>query len=164
MRVAYLTTDEVNQELALQMAEKCGITLCLFEPRDDPPGNDYDAVLYDWDSWPAERRREALAQMLAGPLPHAVALHGHNLDDDQAEALFRHAVAVSRCLQPHVFRFLRLAVITVRAAKAVGRTRPDDSATGRRDSAARAPIRPLARQAALGPSAKVTGGRLSEWP
>ena len=82
MRVAYLTTDEVNEELARQMAQECGLTLCPLAPKDDPPDGAYDAVLYDWDSWPAEGRREALAAMLAGPLPHAVALHGYHLEDD----------------------------------------------------------------------------------
>src|SRR5262249_54152930 len=83
MRVAYLTTDEVNEEQARQMAQECGLTLCPLAPKDDPPDGAYDAVLYDWDSWPAEGRREALAAMLAGPLPHAVALHGYHLEDDQ---------------------------------------------------------------------------------
>jgi hypothetical protein len=118
MRVAYLTTDEVNQEQALEMAQECGLTLCPLAPTDGPPGHEYDAVLYDWDSWPAEQRREALAQMLAGPLPHAVAWHGYSLDDDQAEALRRHTVAVYRCLRPRLFRFLRRAGATVRAVKA----------------------------------------------
>jgi hypothetical protein len=126
MRVAYLTTDEVNEESALQMAQECGITLCPLAPKDGPPGHEYDAVLYDWDSWPAERRQEALAEMLAGPLPHAVALHGYNLDDGQAETLRRHTVAVYRSLRPRLFRFLRRAIVTIRAAKAPGRAPQPD--------------------------------------
>jgi hypothetical protein len=119
MRVAYLTTDEVNRELALAMAEKCGLTLCPLEPRDGPPTRDYDAILYDWDSWPTGQRQEALAAMLVGPLPHAVALHGYGLPDDQAETLRRHTVAVYRRLQPRAFRFLRRAIRVVRAARSL---------------------------------------------
>ena len=118
------------------MAQECGLTLCPLAPKDDPPDGAYDAVLYDWDSWPTEGRREALAAMLAGPLPHAVALHGYHLEDDQAEALRRHTVAVYGRLQPRVFRFLRRAVRTLRAAKDLGGTPPNDSATGERDGAA----------------------------
>jgi hypothetical protein len=136
MRVAYLTTDEVNEEQARQMAQECGLTLCPLAPKDDPPDGAYDAVLYDWDSWPAEGRREALAEMLAGPLPHAVALHGYHLEDDQVEALRRHTVAIYGRLQPRVFWFLRRAVAAIRAAKDLGGTPPNDSATGERDGAA----------------------------
>jgi hypothetical protein len=119
MRVAYLTTDEVNRELALEMADKCGLTLCPLEPRNGPPTKEYDAILYDWDSWPAEQRQETLAALLAGPLPHAVALHGYGLEDDQVETLRRHTIAVYRRLQPRAFRFLRRAVRVVRAARSL---------------------------------------------
>jgi hypothetical protein len=77
-----------------------------------------------------------MAEMLAGPLPHAVALHGYHLEDDQVEALRRHTVAVYGRLQPRLFRFLRRAVRTLRAAKDLGGTPPNDSATGERDGAA----------------------------
>jgi hypothetical protein len=76
MRVAYLTTDEVNEAEARQLAEDHDITLCPLAPRDGPPGNEYDAVLYDWDFWPADRRREAMAELL-----------GYNLNEDAAERL-----------------------------------------------------------------------------
>ncbi len=37
MHVAYLTTDEVNRDLALRLAEKCSISLDPLLPRDPPP-------------------------------------------------------------------------------------------------------------------------------
>jgi hypothetical protein len=46
----------------------------------------------------------------------AVAVHGYDLEEGQAEALRRQTVAVYRCLRPGVFRFLRRAVRTARAA------------------------------------------------
>jgi hypothetical protein len=122
MWIAYLTTDEVNLHLAEEMAAACGLTLCPLDPRDPPPAGEFDALLYDWDHWPAPQLREVMAELLGGSLPHAVAVHGYNLGDGRAEGLRRHTVAVYRRLQPRVFRFLRRAARTVRAARALGRS------------------------------------------
>ena len=121
MRIAYLTTDEVNLHLAEEMAAACGLTLCPLAPKDAPPDGEFDALLYDWDHWPAAQLREVMAALLGGSLPHAVAVHGYNLGDGRAEALRQHTVAVYRRLQPRVFRFLRRAARTVRAARALRR-------------------------------------------
>jgi hypothetical protein len=96
MRIAYLTTDEVNLHLAEGMAAACGLTLYPLWPRESPPDGGFDAVLYDWDCLPQPERQKLLAELLAGPRPRAVALHGYNLEDGQAEALRRHSVAVYR--------------------------------------------------------------------
>src|SRR5262249_22232563 len=96
MRVAYLTTDEVNEQLAQEMAIRCGITLCSVAPKDPPPDGEYDAILYDRDSLPIARQREVMAELRAGPLPHAVALHGYNLEEVMAAALNRNTLAVYR--------------------------------------------------------------------
>jgi hypothetical protein len=121
MRIAYWTTDEVNEDLAQELATESGDTLCPLAPKDWPAGGMYDAALYDWDHLPAGFQQEVLRGLLHGPLPHAVALHGYNLGDGLAGALRRHTVAVYRRLQPRVFRFLRRAARTVRAARALGR-------------------------------------------
>jgi hypothetical protein len=55
MRIAYLSTDEVNVHLAEAMAAGCGLTLCPLAPKDPPPDEEFDALLYDWDSWPARQ-------------------------------------------------------------------------------------------------------------
>ena len=60
-----------------------------------------------------------------GRLPHAVAVHGYNLEDGLAEALRLNGVAVYRRLRPRVFRFLRWAIRVVHAAKAAGRNPQD---------------------------------------
>src|SRR5262249_3609910 len=99
MRVAYLTTDVVNEQLALQMAATCGLALYPLAPKDRPRGEAFEAVLYDWDYLPAREQQEVLAELLAGGRSHGAALHGYNLEDDQVEALCRHTVAVYRCLQ-----------------------------------------------------------------
>jgi hypothetical protein len=118
--IAYLTTDEVNADLARQMADRFDVSLHLLSPKDGSPDGEFDAVLYDWDHWPVGRQREVMAELLGGSLPHAVAVHGYNLEDAQAEALRQHTVAVYRRLQPRVFQFLRRAVRVVRAARALG--------------------------------------------
>jgi hypothetical protein len=132
MRIAYLTTDEVNQHLAKEMAAACRVTLCPLAPKDPPPDKEFDAVLYDWDYWPAEKRQEVLAELRAGRLPGAVAVHGYNVEEGQAEALRGHAVAVYLGLRPELFRFLRRTVRAVRAAKARDRNTRDKRATGQR--------------------------------
>src|SRR5947209_7133634 len=47
MRFAYLTTDEVNEALARDLALACGATLEPLGPRDGLPGPGYDVVLLD---------------------------------------------------------------------------------------------------------------------
>jgi hypothetical protein len=106
MRIAFLTTDEVNEALALEMAQACGIDLYPLAPKDGPPDGVYDAVVCDWDSWPAELRKELLAEL--DDLPHRpLAIHSYNLDEKQAEILRSRGVAVYAVLRPEVFLRLR---------------------------------------------------------
>jgi hypothetical protein len=109
MRCAYLTIDEVNEALAVEMAGACGVLLDLLTPKEAPPHAEHDAVLIDWDHWPAERREGLLAGLRGGPLPRPVAVHSYNLVDGQAEALRAQGVTVHRSLQPEVFQSLREA-------------------------------------------------------
>ena len=106
MLIAYVTTDEVNEQLALQMAEESGQTVCPLSPSDAPPDEDFDAAVYDCDFLPAQRQQATLAQLLAGQAPCRAAVHGYNLDEDCAKALRRRKVEVYRTLQPEVFRRL----------------------------------------------------------
>jgi hypothetical protein len=136
MRIAYLTTDEVNEQLAQQMAAACGVTLCPLGPGEVPPDGQYDAVLYDWDYLPAARQREVLAELLSGQLPHAVGLHSYDLEAGPEGALRRNTVMVYRRLQPRLFRSLRLAARAARTANAPGRTPEDERDTDQGDGAA----------------------------
>jgi hypothetical protein len=79
MRIAYLSTDEVNKDLALRLAAQWEVTVCPLEPRDPAPDGDFDAVLYDWDHWPTDRRPKVLTHTAAGPIRQPVALHGYSL-------------------------------------------------------------------------------------
>jgi hypothetical protein len=89
MRIAYLTTDEVNKDLALRLAAQWDVTVCPLEPRDPPPDGQFDAVLYDWDHWPADRRPRTLTPASARPMRQPVALHSYGLEQEQARALRR---------------------------------------------------------------------------
>jgi hypothetical protein len=114
MRCAYLTTDEVNNALALEWAAACGIELFPLAPKDGPPGREYDALLCDWDFWPVELRREMLADLSNGRPPRALAVHGYNLDEDKTMHLRNLGVDVQRSLHLDVFRRLQLAHRRVR--------------------------------------------------
>jgi hypothetical protein len=103
VRVAYLTTDEVNQELALQLAAGLGVDLCVLSPRDPAGLESFAGVLYDLDYLPESRRREILADLLAGPPPCPVAVHSYNLDADQERLLCENGVLVSRRLEAELF-------------------------------------------------------------
>jgi hypothetical protein len=118
MRIAYLTTDEVNEALAREMARDCGIDLYPLAPKDGPPDTGYDAVLCDWDFWPAELRQELLAEHV-GPPDRPLAVHSYNLDETQAESLRSRGVAVHAVLRPEVFLQLRQAAETSPAASRV---------------------------------------------
>jgi hypothetical protein len=133
MRLAYLTTDEVNEDLALEWARRHDITLCPLAPKDGPPDGLFAAVLCDWDSWPA--REETLEALLAGPTTRPVALHGYNVGPDQAKALRRRGVAVHRRLRAAVLGSLRQAVLAARVAAACGRDRGDVPGAGGADGA-----------------------------
>jgi hypothetical protein len=119
MRVAYLTTDEVNEWTALQLAEACGATLYPFEPRDTLPEVRLDAVIYDLDYLPAELRQGVLAECLAGPPSGVVGMHSYNLEEDQMETLARHGVVVSQHLSRELFLLLCQAAEQVREARSL---------------------------------------------
>jgi hypothetical protein len=116
MLIAYLTTDEVNQYLATQMAEECGQTLCLLSLSHAFPDGEFDAAVYDLDHLPAQRQQALLEEMLAGRAAQPMAVHSYNLADECVEALRGQAVAVYRALQPELFQLLARAVMHHRAA------------------------------------------------
>ena len=127
MRFAYLTTDEVNEALALEMALACDVALEPLVPKQGPPDAGYDAVLIDWDHWLPDQRAELLARLHDERLPWRVAVHGYSLQDGLAEALRARGVVVHRHLQPEVLRLLQEATELVRATdpSADGRDRRD---------------------------------------
>jgi hypothetical protein len=110
MRIAYLTTVEVNKDQALRLAAQWEVTVCPVEPRDRPPDGQFDALLYDWDHWPADQRPRTLTPAPAGPLRQPVALHSYGLEPHQARALRRSGVLVFDRLESRTFLDLVRAV------------------------------------------------------
>jgi len=127
MRLAYLTTDEVNEALAQRMADDCGVALEPRVPKQGPPDAGYDAVLIDWDHWPLDQRAELLARLCDGLPPWRVAVHGYTLEDGLAAALRAGGVVVHRHLLPEMIRLLQDALVPAGASAALagGRNRRD---------------------------------------
>ena len=116
MLIAYLTTDEVNQAVAAQMAEECEAAHYPLWQRDRPPEGRFDAVLYDLDYLSPPQRQEVLRGLLGSPPPYPVAVHSYHLDEDEVRGLLQNRVAVGRRLDLGLFTALRQAVGSVRAA------------------------------------------------
>jgi hypothetical protein len=131
MRVAYLTTDEVNEALALEMAQACGVALEPLRPTQEPRDAAYDAVLIDWDFWPPEQRAEFFAALCDRPLPWRVAVHGYSLEDGLAEALHARGVDVHRRLRPEVIRLLQEATVPAGTTAGSGHERDRREASDR---------------------------------
>jgi hypothetical protein len=108
MKIAYLSTDDVNQNLAENLAAKYGASGDCLSPRDPPLNGQYDAVVYDLDSWPPLLGREVLEGLLSCPARYPVAVHSYNLEPEQVEKLSGNGVVVARRLEAQVFKALRL--------------------------------------------------------
>jgi hypothetical protein len=108
MLVAYFTTDEVHEELALRLAAETGTTLCPepFQVQGELANGDFDAVVYDWDYLPTSVQQTLFDVLLARPLHHPVAIHSYHMSEDDFETLKERGVHVHRRLEASVFQEL----------------------------------------------------------
>jgi hypothetical protein len=106
MRIAYITSDEVNRASAAQMAGKCGAFICALAPKESPSDDQFHAVLYDLDVLPRQQRAELVAQIVSSPCTRPRAVHGYDITDEQTTILRRHGVAVSQRLRAGLMRCL----------------------------------------------------------
>jgi hypothetical protein len=106
MRFAYLTTDEVNQALALELAADQGVIVHPLAPKDGPPDRGYDAILCDWDSWPQDGRAHLLSMAKRGSFSGRFAVHGYNFTSEEARTFLSNDVMVHRILKAEVLRLL----------------------------------------------------------
>jgi len=104
--IAYLTVDEVNEGLALELAAACGVRLEVLWPRDEPPDGRFDAAVYDLDCLPVCLRQEVLSKLAAASAPWPAAVHGYALAGDQVRPLRKRGVVVRRRLGAALFRRL----------------------------------------------------------
>jgi uncharacterized RDD family membrane protein YckC len=110
MRIAYLTTDEMNHDLARRTADGCEVALEIPALAELIPEGAYDSVLVDWDYLPAGSKPFVLAALFAGYWHGPVAVHGYDLEDKVRDILRQKGVAVHRRLEPRwLTRWLRRA-------------------------------------------------------
>ena len=114
MQVAYLTLDEVNQHLALALADEHGASLDVLARPEAIGEGEYDAVLYDPDSFPAGERLANLTTILACPVDRPVAVHGYYFSADHLHVLRQRGAIVAQRLRADVLARL---VTAARAAQ-----------------------------------------------
>jgi hypothetical protein len=107
MRCAYLTLDEVNEELAEKLAAQAGLELQVVYPRDDLLAGQFDTLLVDFDSLPPGYRKAVLSDLLIGKVAELGALHSYHLRPRDARALRRRGVIVVRRLETEIFHRLQ---------------------------------------------------------
>ncbi len=106
MRIAYMTTDEVNLVLAVKTASRWGVTVSLVRPGDQASTARFDIVLYDLASIPGDQRSALLEELCLGPLDRPTAVHGYCITDEQAKVLRLHGVVVAHRLDSALIRSL----------------------------------------------------------
>jgi hypothetical protein len=110
MRFAYLTLDEVNQHLAMALADAHAVSLDVLARPENIGEREYDAAIYDPDSFPSEEREVNLRTVLACPLNRPVAVHGYYFSADQLRILRQRGAIVALQLRADVFARLLNAV------------------------------------------------------
>lgn len=111
MRFAYWTIDEVNQHVAQRLANRAGVELDIRSFQDADAAVAFDAVLYDVDFFPADRRQTLLADLAAHRRAEPIVVHSYRLSGTEARALRRQGVIVVRRLRSSVFARLRAVVL-----------------------------------------------------
>jgi hypothetical protein len=109
MRCAYLTLDEVNRDLAGNLAGALGMGLDILSLRDAAPDGQFDAIVYDLDFLPRDDRERVLARLRARRATEPVAVHSYHLSDRHKSLLRRRGVIVARRLSPQLFALLQAA-------------------------------------------------------
>jgi hypothetical protein len=98
MRIAYVSTDEVTQDLAARIAAKFGVRVCKRLPKDPLPDDLCDAVLYNLDDVPTAERSALIKGFRSGKPDQPTAVHGYDITDQEARTLNRNGVAAARRL------------------------------------------------------------------
>lgn len=124
MRIAYFSNDDLDQALAAGMARECGAVICPRSPQDPRPDGPFDAVLYNLDDLPRDRRSALVDELCRAKSGRPTAVHSYDLTEEQAQALDRHGVSASRRLRPGLIRSLLSAARRDRET-----VPPDDAGT-----------------------------------
>jgi hypothetical protein len=105
-QITYISPDEVNQTLALRIAQKLGASLVQNSSGCAPTNGTRVVVLYDLDHASHEHKEAILADLLAGSTTVPVALHSYYLAEDQLALLRANGVIVARSLELELVRRL----------------------------------------------------------
>jgi hypothetical protein len=124
MRIAYVTTDEMNYVLASRMARPFDADVLCFHPDQPLWADQVDAVIYDLDRVAATDRSSLLAELLSGRLECPVAVHGYVLAEEDALALSLGGVAVAQRLHLDL-----IETLCESAARGYTTVPPDDAQT-----------------------------------
>jgi hypothetical protein len=119
MRFAYLTRDEVNQDLAQAIAAEHGVEIDMHARRDTIEGRKYDAVFCDLDSFPAEEREANIVALADDRTDQPFALHSYNLEDRHLRLLQRNGVLTGKRLGSELFSRLLAAIQRKRSKQTV---------------------------------------------
>ena len=117
MRIAYLTVDEVNSDLAQQWATEFQCEIVPLSLCDPLPNGDYDATIYDLDYLTTSLIQRVLKNLLTGSLPSPVVVHSYNLRPRQANDLQARGVFVRHRLERGILALLRREVRRQRVDK-----------------------------------------------
>jgi len=124
MRIAHVTTDEVNQDLAFRVARSLGAVMIPLVQDAMPTYVRLDAILCDLDRVPPDRRQALLEEIRSETTDLPVAVYGYCLSEEQAAKLRFRGVAVAQRLHAALIRTLVKAVRQNLAA-----VPPDDAMT-----------------------------------
>jgi len=100
MFVAYISLDEVNQDLVMRTVDEHVVTLATFASRAEMASWPCDAVIYDLDCLPCDDRERVLDELMGDPVRRLAAVHSYNLQPAQKRRLRRNGVIVRRRLHP----------------------------------------------------------------
>ena len=109
MRIAYFSNDELDQALAAGMARECGAVICPRNPQDPSPDGPFDAVLYNLDDLPRDRRSVLLEELRRATPDRPTAVHGYDITEEQVRVLQLHGMVAARRLCPGLIRSLLTA-------------------------------------------------------
>ena len=124
MRIAHITTDEVNQALAVRAARALGALVTPLATEDNLTDERFDAVLLDLDRVSPERRQALLDEVRSEATAMPMAVYGYCLSDEQAGKLRFHGVAVAQRLHAALVQALAKAV-----HRELASVPPDDAIT-----------------------------------
>ena len=85
MRIAHITTDEVNLALGVRLARSLGADMIPYSADLKPAEIRRDAVLCDLDRIPPDRRRSFLNEIHSRATELPLAVYGYCLSEEEAD-------------------------------------------------------------------------------